>query len=57
MLDLITFFTVGADEVRAWTIRPGTRAPYLRRILVALVCKRIRPKLHVNDGWTPRFRV
>jgi GTP-binding protein YchF len=26
MLDLISFFTVGADEVRAWTIRRGTRA-------------------------------
>jgi ribosome-binding ATPase len=26
LLDLISFFTVGADEVRAWTIRRGTRA-------------------------------
>jgi GTP-binding protein YchF len=26
MLDLIAFFTVGPDEVRAWTIRRGTRA-------------------------------
>jgi ribosome-binding ATPase len=26
LLDLIAFFTVGADEVRAWTIRRGTRA-------------------------------
>jgi GTP-binding protein YchF len=26
MLDLISFFTVGTDEVRAWTIRRGTRA-------------------------------
>ena len=26
LLDLISFFTVGADEVRAWTIRRGTHA-------------------------------
>jgi GTP-binding protein YchF len=27
LLDLITFFTAGEDECRAWTIRRGTRAP------------------------------
>ena len=27
MLDLITFFTSGPKETRAWTIRNGTRAP------------------------------
>jgi len=26
-LDLINFFTAGADEVRAWTIRRGTKTP------------------------------
>ncbi|AEO53928.1 hypothetical protein MYCTH_2295870 [Thermothelomyces thermophilus ATCC 42464] len=26
-LNLISFFTVGADEVRQWTIRTGTKAP------------------------------
>lgn len=26
MLDLISFFTVGDDEVRAWTVRNGTKA-------------------------------
>ncbi|MGH7507141.1 MAG: DUF933 domain-containing protein [Longimicrobiales bacterium] len=26
LLELISFFTVGSDEVRAWTIRRGTRA-------------------------------
>lgn len=26
LLDLISFFTVGSDEVRAWTIRRGTKA-------------------------------
>ena len=26
MLDLISFFTVGEDEVRAWTIKRGTPA-------------------------------
>jgi ribosome-binding ATPase YchF (GTP1/OBG family) len=26
LLDLISFFTVGEDEVRAWTIKTGTRA-------------------------------
>lgn len=26
-LDLITFFTAGADEVRAWTVRRGAKAP------------------------------
>jgi len=27
LLDLITFFTVGPKETRAWTVRRGTRAP------------------------------
>ncbi|MFK7984729.1 MAG: redox-regulated ATPase YchF [Sandaracinaceae bacterium] len=27
MLDLITFFTAGPQEVRAWTIKKGTKAP------------------------------
>ena len=27
MLDLGSFFTTGADEVRQWTIRKGTKAP------------------------------
>lgn len=27
LLDLITYFTAGPDECRAWTIRRGTRAP------------------------------
>jgi GTP-binding protein YchF len=27
MLDLITYFTAGKQEVRAWTIRRGTKAP------------------------------
>ncbi|HOJ50766.1 MAG TPA: redox-regulated ATPase YchF [Spirochaetota bacterium] len=27
MLDLITFFTAGEKEVRAWTIKKGTKAP------------------------------
>lgn len=27
LLDLITFFTVGEKETKAWTIRKGTRAP------------------------------
>ncbi|MCS6800154.1 MAG: redox-regulated ATPase YchF [Myxococcota bacterium] len=27
MLDLVTFFTAGEPEVRAWTVRRGTRAP------------------------------
>jgi len=26
-LQLIHFFTSGADEVKCWTIRDGTRAP------------------------------
>jgi obg-like ATPase 1 len=26
-LKLISFFTTGADEVRQWTIREGTKAP------------------------------
>lgn len=26
-LDLITFFTVGTDEVRAWTVQRGTKTP------------------------------
>ena len=26
-LDLIRYFTCGPDEVRAWTIRRGTKAP------------------------------
>ncbi len=27
MLDLITYFTVGPKEARAWTIHRGTKAP------------------------------
>jgi ribosome-binding ATPase YchF (GTP1/OBG family) len=27
LLDLVSFFTVGEDEVRAWPIRRGDRAP------------------------------
>ncbi|MFA6522051.1 MAG: redox-regulated ATPase YchF [Patescibacteria group bacterium] len=27
MLDLITYFTTGEDETRAWTIKKGTKAP------------------------------
>jgi ribosome-binding ATPase YchF (GTP1/OBG family) len=27
LLDLINFFTVGADEVRAWTVQKGVRNP------------------------------
>ena len=27
LLDLVTFFTVGPKEVRAWTVRRGARAP------------------------------
>jgi ribosome-binding ATPase YchF (GTP1/OBG family) len=27
LLDLISYFTVGEDEVRAWTIRRGDKAP------------------------------
>jgi ribosome-binding ATPase len=27
LLDLITYFTAGEKEVRAWTIRKGTKAP------------------------------
>jgi ribosome-binding ATPase YchF (GTP1/OBG family) len=27
MLDFITFFTAGKQEVRAWTIKRGTKAP------------------------------
>jgi ribosome-binding ATPase YchF (GTP1/OBG family) len=27
MLDLITYFTAGKQEVRAWTIKRGTKAP------------------------------
>lgn len=27
VLNLISFFTTGTDEVRQWTIRAGTKAP------------------------------
>jgi ribosome-binding ATPase YchF (GTP1/OBG family) len=27
LLDLVSFFTVGEDEVRAWTIHRGDKAP------------------------------
>ena len=27
LLDLVTFFTVGPKEARAWTVERGTRAP------------------------------
>ena len=31
MLGLQTFFTIGENEVRAWTVRVGARAPSSRR--------------------------
>ena len=27
LLDLITFFTAGKQEVRAWTVKKGSKAP------------------------------
>ena len=33
LLDLISMFTVGPDEVRAWTIRRGTKAPRAGRTI------------------------
>jgi GTP-binding protein YchF len=32
-LGLISFFTVGPDEVRAWTVREGTSAPQAGRVI------------------------
>jgi GTP-binding protein YchF len=32
-LGLISFFTVGPDEVRAWTVRQGTAAPQAGRVI------------------------
>jgi GTP-binding protein YchF len=32
-LGLISFFTVGPDEVRAWTVREGTAAPQAGRVI------------------------
>jgi ribosome-binding ATPase YchF (GTP1/OBG family) len=33
LLDLITFFTAGPKETRAWTITRGTRAPQAARVI------------------------
>ncbi len=33
LLDLQTFFTAGADEVRAWTFRRGSKAPHCAGII------------------------
>jgi GTP-binding protein YchF len=33
LLDLITFFTVGPKEARAWTIRRGTKAPQAAAVI------------------------
>jgi len=33
LLGLISFFTVGTDEVRAWTVRQGTPAPQAGRVI------------------------
>lgn len=38
-LGLISFFTVGDDEVRAWTIRKGSRAPQAGRAIHADIGK------------------
>ncbi|MDE2360402.1 MAG: DUF933 domain-containing protein, partial [Betaproteobacteria bacterium] len=33
LLDLITFFTAGPKEAKAWTVRRGTRAPQAARVI------------------------
>ena len=33
LLDLVTFFTAGPKEARAWTITRGTRAPQAARVI------------------------
>ncbi len=33
LLNLITYFTAGPQEVRAWTIRAGTKAPQAARVI------------------------
>jgi len=33
LLDLITFFTTGSDETRAWTLKKGSKAPQAGRVI------------------------
>jgi obg-like ATPase 1 len=47
-LDLINFFTTGADEVRAWTIRRGTKAPQAAGVIhgdfeAGFICAEVAP--------------
>ena len=39
MLNLGSFFTTGADEVRQWTIRKGTKAPQAAGVIHGGMCK------------------
>lgn len=43
LLKLIRYFTCGPDEVRAWTIRKGTKAPQAAGVIqcVSTVCHQI----------------
>ena len=42
MLNLGSFFTTGADEVRQWTIRKGTKAPQAAGVIHTGKCKKPR---------------
>ncbi|MDR3582207.1 MAG: DUF933 domain-containing protein, partial [Candidatus Pacebacteria bacterium] len=59
MLDLISFFTTGEDETRAWTIVRGTKAPQAAGVIhTDFETKFIRleviecPKLLEAGGWS-----
>jgi obg-like ATPase 1 len=47
-LDLIRYFTCGPDEVRAWTIRNGTKAPQ-----AAGVIQLVKPSVEKCQTLTP----
>lgn len=39
LLELITYFTAGEKEVRAWTIRKGWKAPKLQVLFTQILKK------------------
>ena len=43
LLGLITYFTAGVKEVRAWTIVKGTKAPQAAGVIHSRLRKRIHP--------------
>ena len=56
MLDLGSFFTTGADEVRQWTIRKGTKAPQAAGVIHGGMSLRFRIPLYLAIAYIMVYR-